>query len=80
LVIVEIADTGIGIAPQDLPAIFTPFFRADITRPTHSGGMGLGLAIAKRVVDLHGGTIMAESVLGQGSTFRIHMPITRAKS
>ncbi len=71
--IIEITDSGIGISPQDLPSIFMPFFRADTARPTHLGGMGLGLAIAKRVVELQGGTISADSVLGQGSTFRVSL-------
>lgn len=72
--LIEVVDTGIGIAPDNLAAIFTPFFRADPSRPTDTGGMGLGLAIARRIIELHGGTIAVESVPGQGSTFRVRLP------
>ena len=74
-VVVEITDTGIGMAPQYLQDIFMPFFRADPARPTETGGMGLGLAIAQKVVELHGGTITAESVVGHSSTFRVRLPV-----
>jgi PAS domain S-box-containing protein len=71
-VVLEIADTGKGISPDDLPHIFDRFFRADQARSTR--GAGLGLSIARKAVDLHGGTIEVDSVLGQGSTFRIWLP------
>ena len=69
--VVEIADDGIGIAEEDLAHVFTPFFRADRTEVRASSGLGLGLALARRIVDAHGGTIALESVLGQGTTVRI---------
>jgi signal transduction histidine kinase len=72
--LIEVVDTGIGIAPANLDAVFTPFFRADPSRPTDTGGMGLGLAIARRIIELHGGTLTVESVPGQGSAFRVRLP------
>ncbi len=72
-VVVEVADTGIGIGEADLPHIFNRFFRADRARTGR--GAGLGLAIAKRVIEAHQGTIEVESTLGKGSTFRIVLPL-----
>jgi signal transduction histidine kinase len=69
--VVEITDDGIGIAEEDLAHVFTPFFRADRSEVRASSGLGLGLALARRIVDAHGGTIALESVLGQGTTVRI---------
>jgi len=73
---IEIRDTGIGIAEKDLPHIFERFYRADQARSRETGGSGLGLAIARWIVDLHGGKIEAQSTFGQGSLFRITLPIT----
>ena len=71
-VLVEVADTGPGIPPEDLPRVFERFFRGDRSRPSQGGGTGLGLAIAKHVVEAHGGRIWVESEgrPGQGATFR----------
>ena len=66
---VQVRDTGCGIPAQDLPYIFDRFYRGEKTRQTSTGGAGLGLAIAKRILDLHGSTIRAESQPGQGSEF-----------
>lgn len=77
--VIECIDTGIGISPQDLPQVFTAFFRADHARSTETGGMGLGLAITRQIVEQHGGNITVESVVGQGSTFRIQLPSTQDK-
>ena len=76
---VEIAvkDSGIGISKSDLPNIFERFYRADKSRARVSGGMGIGLAIAKAIVEGHGGTISAESTEGIGSTFVITLPKCR---
>lgn len=72
-VVVAVADTGVGIAPEDLPRIFERFYKADRSRAT--SGAGLGLAIARHIVLAHGGRIWAESELGRGSIFRFTLPI-----
>ncbi len=71
---IAVADTGPGIEPERLPYIFDRFYRADEARTRHSGGMGLGLAIAKQFVLAHGGTLEAQSVLGEGSVFTVELP------
>ena len=70
-----IQDTGMGIAPEHLPHIFDRFWRADQARSQNTGGIGIGLAIAKRLVELQGGTVKVENTLGHGSTFRFSMPL-----
>jgi signal transduction histidine kinase len=72
-VCVAVADTGVGIAAEDLPMVFEPFFRADPARQRQAGGAGLGLAVARAIVVRHGGEIRCESALGQGTavTFRL---------
>ncbi len=69
-----VADSGAGIAPQDLPRVFERFYRGDKARQSEQGSSGLGLAIAKALVEAHGGKIWAESALGQGATFFIALP------
>ena len=66
---------GRGSRPEDLPNIFERFYRADLSRARATGGSGLGLTIARRFVEAHGGTITATSRLGQGSTFTVTLPI-----
>jgi signal transduction histidine kinase len=73
--IVEVADTGSGIAPEDIPYIFDRFYRADKARNPAHGKMGLGLAISKKIIELHGGHIEVESSPGKGSIFRIILPL-----
>ncbi|MBM6617496.1 two-component system histidine kinase PnpS [Bacillus suaedaesalsae] len=68
---VQVLDTGIGIAKEELPRIFERFYRVDKARTRNSGGTGLGLAIVKHLVDVHGGTIMVESEQSVGTTFTI---------
>ncbi len=72
--VIEVADTGIGIAAEDLPWIFDRFFRVDKSRSRERGGSGLGLAIVKKIIEEHDGTISADSAQGHGSTFRISLP------
>jgi heavy metal sensor kinase len=69
-------DTGIGIAPGELSHIFERFYRLDQARSRHSGGAGLGLAIARWIAEAHGGRIEAESAVGQGSTFTVVLPLS----
>jgi two-component system phosphate regulon sensor histidine kinase PhoR len=73
----EVADTGIGIAPENLPHIFERFYKADRSRAGH--GSGIGLAIARHVVESHGGTIRVESEEGKGSTFIFNLPVNRPR-
>lgn len=75
---VEVSDTGIGISQADLPYIFDHFFRVDKARAMGKGGMGLGLSIVKRIVEMHEGTVEVESALGRGSIFRVLLPMLRA--
>lgn len=72
---VEVADTGVGIAPEHLPRIFERFYRADTSRAREVGGTGLGLAIAKHAATVHGGRIDVESVPGKGTRFRVRLPL-----
>ena len=72
--LLTIQDNGIGIAPDRLRRIFTRFYRGDAARQAHEGESGLGLAIAKSLVELHGGMISAASTLGEGTTFTIALP------
>jgi two-component system, OmpR family, phosphate regulon sensor histidine kinase PhoR len=70
-VALEVADTGIGIAPEDLERIFDRFYRTDASRARSSGGFGLGLAIVRDLVAAMGGSVTAESTVGEGSRFRV---------
>lgn len=71
---VDVSDTGIGIAEENLPQLFTQFQRFDLQRNRNIEGTGLGLPIVKRLCDLMSGTITARSVLGSGSTFTVELP------
>jgi signal transduction histidine kinase len=66
---VDVVDTGEGIPPEDLPHVFERFYRGEKSRSRSSGGAGLGLAIAKGIVEAHGGRLEVESQVGKGSTF-----------
>jgi two-component system phosphate regulon sensor histidine kinase PhoR len=72
--VVEVADTGIGIAREDLPHVFERFYKADRSRTGR--GSGIGLAIVKHVIEAHGGNIQVESEQGRGSTFTFSLPVT----
>lgn len=75
LAIAYVSDTGIGIDASDLPHVFDRFWRADKARSREQGGAGLGLSIARWIVEMHGGKISVRSELGKGSTFEISLPI-----
>ena len=73
---IQVSDTGEGIEASQLPFLFNRFYRTDEARSRHSGGMGLGLAISKELVRLHGGTIEASSIRGKGTTITVLLPVT----
>jgi signal transduction histidine kinase len=70
-----VRDHGIGIPPEQLGRIFENFHRLDTRLTREVNGLGLGLAICKRIVELHGGTIWTESKVGMGSTFHVRLPV-----
>jgi signal transduction histidine kinase len=70
---ISVADTGVGIAPEDLPRIFDRFYRGESTR--NAGSTGLGLSIVKQLVEVQGGQVSAASVLGEGTTIRFTLPV-----
>lgn len=78
MVTIYCRDNGIGISEHDLPLIFNRFYRADKVRTRDTGGIGVGLSIAKALIEALGGTIQAESKIGEGSLFRIDIPLVRS--
>lgn len=77
---IEVADTGIGIAADVLPTLFSAFRQADAATARTYGGSGLGLAISRRLVEAMGGTLDAESRSGEGSVFRVGLPLARVEA
>lgn len=73
--VISVTDDGMGIAPEDIPQTFSRFWRAEESRERASGGLGVGLAITKEIMDRHNGTISVESELGKGTTFSLHLPV-----
>lgn len=77
MAVIDVADTGPGIAPRHLPHIFDRFYRVEEARTAH--GAGLGLAIAKQIAEQHGGSIAVTSVVGEGSIFTLRFPLARSE-
>jgi signal transduction histidine kinase len=72
--LLEVVDSGIGMAPEVMAHVFERFYQADPSRSSASGGAGLGLSLVKWIVDRHHGTVTVESTPDQGSTFRVTLP------
>lgn len=77
LAVLKVADTGIGIAPEDLPHIFERFYRADKARARDQAGTGLGLSIARWIIERHGGQIEVDSAPGRGTIFTVKLPLVK---
>jgi CheY-like chemotaxis protein len=78
-ILIQVADTGPGIEPEVLPHLFDRFWQADSTSTRQQGGLGLGLAIVRHLIELHGGTVRAESAgRGLGATFTVELPLNAA--
>ncbi|MHB1017160.1 MAG: sensor histidine kinase [Coriobacteriia bacterium] len=78
-IIVEVADSGVGIPEADLPNVFERFYRSDLSRSQETGGFGLGLAIAQHIIDVSGGTVSVRSAVGRGTTFEVSLPRQRGR-
>ena len=78
-VVLVVKDDGPGIPPEDLPYVFERFYRVDKSRSRYTGGIGLGLTIARRLAEAHGGGISVTSQEGIGSEFRVVVPVNGAK-
>jgi signal transduction histidine kinase len=74
-VVLQVADTGMGIPQRDLPRVFERFYRVDRARSRETGGTGLGLAIVRHVAENHGGEVTVRSELSAGSTFVVRLPV-----
>lgn len=76
--VIEVSDTGVGIQEKDIPHIFDRFYRADSSRTKQKvPGFGLGLSVAKRIIELHNGAVEVESTPGEGTTFTVKLPLTK---
>ncbi|MEC3995384.1 ATP-binding protein [Actinacidiphila sp. DG2A-62] len=72
--VIDVADSGSGIAPEDLPYVFDRFWRAEKSRSRSTGGSGLGLAIARKLTEAHGGTLTVASTPARGTVFTVRLP------
>jgi len=78
--VLEVVDTGIGIAPDAMPHVFDRFFRVDKARSREQGGAGLGLSIVKSICSAHHGSVEVSSTAGQGSRFRVELPLAQSSA
>jgi signal transduction histidine kinase len=76
-ILLSVKDRGIGIAAEDIPRVTTPFFRTDRSRARKTGGLGLGLSLAKRIVEAHRGTLHVHSQLGEGTDVHVTLPLVK---
>ncbi|MAS35263.1 MAG: hypothetical protein CL610_14720 [Anaerolineaceae bacterium] len=74
IVVIDVIDTGIGIDSADLEYVFDRLYRTDKARNSHTGGVGLGLSIARKIIEAHGGQMSAHSRVGEGTTIRLELP------
>ncbi|MGZ5420329.1 MAG: sensor histidine kinase, partial [Solirubrobacterales bacterium] len=79
-VAIEVSDEGQGMSAEELEHVFERFWRADSSETARVGGSGLGLAIVRSLVELHGGTISADSTPGVGTSFRFTLPVSKARA
>ncbi|MBC7999181.1 MAG: sensor histidine kinase [Leptolyngbya sp.] len=75
-IVLSVADSGIGIELKHVDYIFERFYKVDSARPIGKSGPGLGLTMAKKIVEMHGGLVEVESIPGKGSRFRLMLPLT----
>ena len=78
--VLTVADTGIGISPDQLARVFDQFYQVDGSMSRRYGGAGLGLSVVKGIVDAHGGRISVASVVGEGSKFTVWIPVLETKT
>jgi signal transduction histidine kinase/DNA-binding response OmpR family regulator len=78
-IVISVSDTGSGIPQEHLPKLFEPFSQVDASPTRRTGGTGLGLSICKRLIEMHGGRIWVDSILGKGSTFYFTLPALQPK-
>jgi two-component system sensor histidine kinase BaeS len=76
--VIEVYNSGAGIAPEDLPHVFDRFYRSDHPRAQQTGGSGIGLAIVRELVHVHGGAVTAASEPGRGTTLAVRLPLASA--
>jgi signal transduction histidine kinase len=77
---ITVEDRGLGIAPEDLPHVFEPFYRGQEAKSRKIHGSGLGLSLVRRTATAHGGRVAVESVPGRGTVFTLHLPAQPATS
>jgi signal transduction histidine kinase len=75
---IDVEDTGIGLSVEDARQVFEPFFRADCARSSTTEGAGLGLSLVRWIAERHGGAVAIRSRLGEGTTFTVTLPVSRA--